>query len=68
MSVPDEAAAQKILQKMNAIFPWVIIGYSDELKKMFDKDRAQFLQLRYNTCEHVPVEPDIYGRTPINPA
>ncbi len=68
MSVPDEASAQKILQKMNAIFPWVIIGYSDELKKMFDKDRAQFLQLRYNTCEHVPVEPDIYGRTPINPA
>ncbi len=67
LSVPDEATAQKMLQKMGSIFPWVVVGYSDELKKLFNKNRDQFLQLRYNTCEHVAIEPDMYGRTPINP-
>ena len=28
---------------------------------MFNKDRAQFLQLRYNTVEHVAVEPGFEG-------
>ena len=67
LAVSDEAASQKILQKINTIFPWVVVGYSDELKKMYQKNREQFLQLRYNTCQHIPVEPDMYGRTPINP-
>lgn len=57
IAVPSEAAAQEILQKMNAMYPWVVIGYSAELPKMFKKDRQQFLQLRYNTVEHVTVEP-----------
>lgn len=68
LSVPDEASAQKMLQIMNTTFPWVVVGYSEDLKKMFNKDRAQFLELCYNKCEHVPVEPDVYGRTPINGA
>lgn len=66
LSVPDEEAAQKMLHVMDTTFPWVVVGYSDDLKKLFSKERAQFLELRYNKCEHVPVEPDIYGRTPIN--
>lgn len=57
LSVPNEATAQEMLQKMSNMFPWIVIGYSDQLKKMFNKDRAQFLNLRYNTCEHVAVEP-----------
>ncbi|MCM1193474.1 MAG: hypothetical protein NC389_13730 [Acetatifactor muris] len=57
IGVPDEPTAQDILKKMGEIFPWVIVGYSDELRKMYNKDRAQFLQLRYNTVEHVAVEP-----------
>lgn len=57
IGVPDESTAQDILKKMNEIFPWVVVGYSDDLRKMFNKDRAQFLQLRYNTVEHVAVEP-----------
>lgn len=57
IGVPDESTAQDILKKMNDIFPWVVVGYSDDLRKMFNKDRAQFLQLRYNTVEHVAVEP-----------
>lgn len=57
IGVPDEATAQDILKKMNEILPWVVVGYSDDLRKMFNKDRAQFLQLRYNTVEHVAIEP-----------
>lgn len=57
ISVPSEAVAQGVLQQMNVMYPWVVVGYSDEIKKMFNKDRAQFLQLRYNTVEHTAVEP-----------
>ncbi len=57
INVPNEAASQEILQKMNAMYPWVVIGYNAELPKLFKKDRQQFLQLRYNTVEHVTVEP-----------
>ncbi len=57
MSVPSEAAAQEILKKMSQMFPWAVVGYSDELKKMFNKDRAGFLELRYNKVEHIAVEP-----------
>lgn len=61
IGVPDEATAQDILNKMNQIYPWVVVGYSEDLRKMFNKDRAQFLQLRYNTVEHVAVEPGFEG-------
>lgn len=61
IGVPNEATAQDILKKMNEIFPWVVVGYSEDLRKMFNKDRAQFLQLRYNTVEHVAVEPGFEG-------
>ncbi len=67
LSVPDEATAQKMLQRTGSMFPWVIVGYSDELKKMYKSNREQFLALRYNTCEHIPAEPDVFGRTPIQP-
>lgn len=66
ISVPNEATAQDVLKKMNQMFPWVVVGYSDDLKKVFNKDRAQFLALRYNTVDHVAVEPgfeDFNGQT-----
>lgn len=43
------------------ILPWVVVGYTDDLKRMFNKDRAAFLNLRYNTVEHVAVEPGMEG-------
>lgn len=57
ISVSTEAIAQEMLAKIATTLPWVIVGYSDELRKLYRKDRAQFLQLRYNTVEHVAVEP-----------
>lgn len=56
-AVANEAVAQDMLNYLYATLPWIVVGYSDELKKLYNKDRAQFLQLRYNTCEHTAVEP-----------
>ena len=56
-SVANETVAQDVLNLYHATLPWIVVGYSDELKKLYNKDRAQFLQLRYNTCEHTAVEP-----------
>lgn len=57
LSVPNEAVSQAILEKINVTFPWVVVGFSEEIKRLFNKDRAQFLALRYNTVEHVAVDP-----------
>lgn len=52
ISVANEATAQQILQKLNTSFPWIIVGYSDDLCKLYKKDLAQFLSLKYNAVEH----------------
>ena len=61
ISVPDEATAQDILHNMDSMYPWVVVGYTEDLKRMFFKDRAQFMQLRYNSVEHTTVEPGFEG-------
>lgn len=58
-TVDSEATAQNILKKIAGMFPWVVVGYTDELKKLYNKDRNQFLQMRYQACEHVAVEPGL---------
>lgn len=58
-AVANESIAQDMLTLINTTLPWVVVGYSDELKKLYNKDRSQFLQLRYNTCEHTAVEPSV---------
>lgn len=57
LGVPNEATAQEMLKRFGAQFPWVVLGYSDELRKMYNNNRAQFMQLRYNTVEHTAVYP-----------
>lgn len=57
IGVPNEAAALEILRRLDVTCPWIVVGFTDELKKLFNKNRAEFLQLRYNTMEHTPVEP-----------
>ena len=57
LGVANEATALEILRRLNETCPWIVIGFSDELKKLFNKNRAEFLQLRYNTVEHTPLEP-----------
>lgn len=57
VSVPNEAAAQEVLRKLATTCPWIIVGYTDELNRLFRKSRMEFVQLRYNTVEHTPVDP-----------
>lgn len=59
LGVPNEATAQDILKRLFSFCPWVIVGYSDDLKQLYNKDRAQFLQIRYNTMAHEPVDPGL---------
>lgn len=56
-AVANESISKEMLTQIATTLPWVVVGYSDELKKLYNKDRSQFLQLRYNTCEHTAVEP-----------
>ena len=51
IGMPNEAAAQAMLHRYTMQFPWVVVGYSDELRKMYHNNRAQFLQLRYHTAD-----------------
>lgn len=63
LSMPNEAVTREILRKMDETLPWVVVGYTDDLKRLFNKNRAEFLDLRYNKVEHVAVEP---GYTNVN--
>ncbi len=61
IGVDKEEMALRVLKQMEEQLPWVIVGYSDELKKLYCKNREEFLNLRYNTMEHTAVEPDVAG-------
>lgn len=61
MTMPNEQVTREALQRMNGMFPWVVIGYTEELSRLFHKNPAQFRELRYNTVEHVAVEPGFEG-------
>jgi len=52
ISMPNEATARAMLQRFGNQFPWIVLGYSDELRKLYHNDRARFMQLRYNTVDH----------------
>lgn len=57
IGMPNEATAQEMLKRFGAQFPWVVLGYSEELRKMYHNNRAQFMQLRYNTVDHTAMMP-----------
>ena len=52
VSMPNEASAQEMLKRYGTTLPWVVVGYSEDLRRLYHSNRAQFLQLRYNTVEH----------------
>ena len=47
ISVPNENTGREILQYLKETMPRAVVGFSDELLKMFKKDYQTFLQLRY---------------------
>lgn len=50
--VPNPTVAHLVLHRLGSTFPWIVVGYSDELRTMFIKDHARFLDIKYNTMEH----------------
>lgn len=56
VGVDKQDMALSMLTRINDTLPWVVVGYSDELKALYNKNRAEFLNLRYNTCEHYAVD------------
>lgn len=48
VNMKNEASAQQHMDRLSGQFPYVIYGYSQELDRMFNKDLAGFLNLRYN--------------------
>lgn len=48
VTMKNEASAQQHMERLSGQFPYVIYGYSQELDRMFSKDLAGFLNLRYN--------------------
>lgn len=45
--VPKEALGTEVLQYINQVIPKAVVGYSDELVRLYQKDYQEFLQLRY---------------------
>ncbi len=48
VSVANENMALSVLQDIKQNMPWVVVGYSDELRNMYNQDFANFLELLYN--------------------
>lgn len=49
--VSKEADAQAALEYINEHIPGAVVGYNDDLSKMYQKDFQNFLQLKYNQRE-----------------
>lgn len=48
LDMKNESHVQEHLNAISQNFPHVVVGFSDELDKMFRKDIEQFKQLKYN--------------------
>lgn len=51
IAVSNEGEAQEALQYISQEIPGAVVGYDDELSKMYQKDFQNFLQLKYNQRE-----------------
>ena len=51
-SVANENIALSVLQDIKQNMPWVVVGYSDDLRNMYNKDFANFLELLYNKARN----------------
>lgn len=52
--VKSEAQTKEILDQINRVLPWVILGYSDEINKAYKKDRDSLIQ----ACDRKRAETD----------
>lgn len=47
LSVASEAQAVNILQYINQDMPWVVVGYNDDIRRLYNGDFQNFLQMLY---------------------
>ena len=52
IDVNKESMGQEVLEYINNTMPWVVVGYNDDLNRMYCSDYQNFLQLRYNNTEN----------------
>lgn len=48
INVAKENISLEVLQYINQTMPWVVVGYNDDLNKLYRKDYQNFLGLCYN--------------------
>lgn len=51
INIPNETVGGEVLKYMNDIMPRAVVGYSDELMKLYRNNYQDFLQLRYYRTE-----------------
>lgn len=51
IAIPNEDTGREVLQYLHETMPRAVVGFSDELLKMFKKDYQNFLQLRYYSSQ-----------------
>lgn len=49
--VKNETTARYILERIGQKYPWVFVGYGDELARTYNKNRNEFLDIRYNKVD-----------------
>ena len=54
MNIPvkNESVCLSVLDDMQKYMPWVVLGYSDELRNLYNKDMANFLEIVYNKVKN----------------
>lgn len=52
VSVKNENMALSVLQDVKQNIPWVVVGYSDDLKRMYNVDFQNFLEMLYNKVKN----------------
>lgn len=59
-SVSSQSDAVTVLDHMANTMPWVVLGYTKDIEKLFKNDFQNFLQGRYYTMPH-PAVPNVSG-------
>ncbi len=63
ISMKNEATVDKYVNELQAYYPRIIAGYTDELAKMFRKNREEFLEIRYYAADNASMNVNDMGES-----
>lgn len=52
LSSGGKDGALEILEYINQVMPWVLLGYDNDISKLYNKDCKSFLDIQYNKVDH----------------